>query len=459
MNETRAATAWVAQTAPSTTRLTYALQVDPAPLTVSLSQEDPQPLALRIVVTNATGADVTVGSITFSLPIGEDATDLTWTTDNSEMEASNETEWGCEEPPLTTSGQAPYVLQPATGPSVVLAAGASVTVGIFKLGAGLTPGTSTIGVTEVLSTGKGATSFAVTTFPYGFYFNQLTASVLEGSVPTPVAQVALNQTVTLSWNSSVVEPSAYEIYYSDAVKGQTKVTPEHADSWTSLGLTSDTTFVVAVQVKLAGGVPLTAVMSVTVSVQNPALIASSATVSGPVKATGVVTGVGLCPPGTVIMFHGEITNPANFEASGAGVKGSPYEGWQLCNGQNGSPDLRDRFIAGAGGSYIVGQTGGQDSVAISVGQMPAHEHNGWTGSSAPTLNYPGVHYCSEGVTTGIMVNVQTEDPNGYRPNMLTTRGEAEIQVNPHNHQIPQQGSGQAHENRPQFTALAYLMRT
>ena len=33
-------------------------------------------------------------------------------------------------------------------------------------------------------------------------------------------------------------------------------------------------------------------------------------------------------------------------------------GWILCNGNNGSPDLRDRFVVGAGSSYAVGATGG-----------------------------------------------------------------------------------------------------
>lgn len=33
-------------------------------------------------------------------------------------------------------------------------------------------------------------------------------------------------------------------------------------------------------------------------------------------------------------------------------------GWALCNGANGTPDLRDRFIPGAGSTYAVGANGG-----------------------------------------------------------------------------------------------------
>ena len=34
------------------------------------------------------------------------------------------------------------------------------------------------------------------------------------------------------------------------------------------------------------------------------------------------------------------------------------KGWTLCNGQNNTPDLRNRFIVGAGDEYSVGDVGG-----------------------------------------------------------------------------------------------------
>lgn len=33
-------------------------------------------------------------------------------------------------------------------------------------------------------------------------------------------------------------------------------------------------------------------------------------------------------------------------------------GWHLCDGDNGTPDLRDKFVAGAGDTYAVGDSGG-----------------------------------------------------------------------------------------------------
>jgi hypothetical protein len=46
-------------------------------------------------------------------------------------------------------------------------------------------------------------------------------------------------------------------------------------------------------------------------------------------------------------------------------------GWALCDGTNGTPDLRDRFIVGAGSTYAKGATGGATSVNL------AHTHLVW----------------------------------------------------------------------------------
>ena len=50
------------------------------------------------------------------------------------------------------------------------------------------------------------------------------------------------------------------------------------------------------------------------------------------------------PPGTIVMWAG----PAD----------EIPRGWAVCDGSGGTPDLRDRFIVGAGAHYEAGQTGG-----------------------------------------------------------------------------------------------------
>ncbi|WP_321321486.1 hypothetical protein [Labilibaculum sp.] len=49
-------------------------------------------------------------------------------------------------------------------------------------------------------------------------------------------------------------------------------------------------------------------------------------------------------------------------------------GWSLCDGTNDTPDLRGRFIVGAGGAYDPGANGGNDSIALSSAQLPSHSH-------------------------------------------------------------------------------------
>lgn len=111
------------------------------------------------------------------------------------------------------------------------------------------------------------------------------------------------------------------------------------------------------------------------------------------------------------------------------------EGWALCDGQNGTPDLRDRFVVGAGDSYAVGATGGSDTVTLTTAQMPGHNHS-WYYNTYPQTNqgYPTVFsvWSGEGKVTQGRVDAT-----------ITTTST---------------GSGSAHENRPPYYALCYIMK-
>jgi len=69
---------------------------------------------------------------------------------------------------------------------------------------------------------------------------------------------------------------------------------------------------------------------------------------------------GMVPKGSITMWSGSV----------AGVP----QGWSLCDGSNGTPDLRGRFVIGGGGSYAIGDTGGANSVTLEISQMPSHTH-------------------------------------------------------------------------------------
>ena len=74
------------------------------------------------------------------------------------------------------------------------------------------------------------------------------------------------------------------------------------------------------------------------------------------------------PIGGIIMWSGTI---AEAEA---------LTNWKICDGQNGTPDLRDKFELGVGSSVAAstankGDTNNNNSITLSEGQMPAHNHN------------------------------------------------------------------------------------
>jgi microcystin-dependent protein len=50
-------------------------------------------------------------------------------------------------------------------------------------------------------------------------------------------------------------------------------------------------------------------------------------------------------------------------------------GWALCNGSSGTPDLRNRFVVGAGSTYSVGDTGGSATSTLTTNELPAHTHS------------------------------------------------------------------------------------
>jgi hypothetical protein len=87
--------------------------------------------------------------------------------------------------------------------------------------------------------------------------------------------------------------------------------------------------------------------------------------------------------------------PSGGIAMWSGSIASIPTGWRLCDGTNGTPDLRNRFIIGAGSTYAPGATGGSatstptgtisgstDGTALTEAQMPKHYHRFVTGQLA-----------------------------------------------------------------------------
>lgn len=66
------------------------------------------------------------------------------------------------------------------------------------------------------------------------------------------------------------------------------------------------------------------------------------------------------PQGSIIPWYGD--------------KANIPDGFALCDGTKGTPDLRNRFLVGAGSNYALGDTGGEDQVTLTGTQIGNHYH-------------------------------------------------------------------------------------
>ena len=121
------------------------------------------------------------------------------------------------------------------------------------------------------------------------------------------------------------------------------------------------------------------------------------------------------------------------------------EGWYLCDGTNGTPDLRDRFIVSSGNSYATGDTGGSNSVVLTTDQMPSHNHNVAMSGEA-TFKTGG--YGSYGSKDNV-VSITEETNKYWYTSTASISGSCTCE---------ETGGGKAHENRPPYYALAFIMK-
>ena len=184
----------------------------------------------------------------------------------------------------------------------------------------------------------------------------------------------------------------------------------------------------------------------------------------------------LMPAGSIIMWHGSEVNIPS--------------GWALCDGSSGTPDLRNRFVVGAGDSYAVNSTGGSASVTLTDAQMPNHTHDGSGLSAGPggghshtagTLktDQAGQHkhqiYANDRGNYGSQLDgvgafsddaerlledwADTIRPAGAHTHTITGQTG---HVGDHQHNFSgttgSAGGGNGHENRPPYYAIFYIMK-
>jgi hypothetical protein len=133
----------------------------------------------------------------------------------------------------------------------------------------------------------------------------------------------------------------------------------------------------------------------------------------------------------------------------SGSIGSIPAGYALCNGSNGTPDLRDRFVIGAGSTYAVNATGGSaDSVVVS------HTH-----SATSAVTDPGHSH-----TASVFYNDASTPRNAFRASFPSI-DQTTVSTNSNTTGITvattnaTAGVSGTNANLPPYYALCYIMKT
>lgn len=151
---------------------------------------------------------------------------------------------------------------------------------------------------------------------------------------------------------------------------------------------------------------------------------------GPQGPRGLPGSSAAFPKGVIVSWFGSSNNVP--------------KGWAICNGTNGTPDLRNRFVIGAGDKYNINSKGGRSSIKLTPAQLPNHRHSyddvywsefrGWRApGGASRVRVPG----SLGSRRG-----QDSDNAGYQFRRNTTTA----------------GGNRPFNNIPPYQALLFIMK-
>lgn len=155
------------------------------------------------------------------------------------------------------------------------------------------------------------------------------------------------------------------------------------------------------------------------------------------------------PAGSIIPWYGNLAN-------------IPY-GFALCDGKNGTPDLRDRFLVGAGNAYKLGNIGGENRHALTIDELPAHNHDaqnaiGYFRSRSNTF-YSTWNSKSKTLGSAAASGVFSVVESGLRSEGNADDNRTEFIVKfDGSKMVKSQGLNYSHENRPPYYALYYIMK-
>ena len=147
-----------------------------------------------------------------------------------------------------------------------------------------------------------------------------------------------------------------------------------------------------------------------------------------------LTGIESFLTGMIILWYGDTTNIPT--------------GFVLCDGNNNTPDLRDRFVIGAGNNFSAGNTGGNNSLTLSEANLPSHQHfvvsNDLGGANRTNSNVSANNQVRKGTGAGNIFETYNLASTGSGANAGRSSSV---------------GSGTPIDNKPSYHALCYIMKT
>lgn len=158
----------------------------------------------------------------------------------------------------------------------------------------------------------------------------------------------------------------------------------------------------------------------------------------PLSALDAATQGRLIPVGVILMW--------------SGTAATIPDGWLLCDGTSGTPDLRDRFVMGAGGGQAPGSTGGSAAISLAgaISESGAHNHAITVANqiSGVTLNKVNGAPVAGGGTQVVVRDASLADP-GHTHVATTQEGSGA-----HTHDLDLDDASTI----PPFLALCYIMK-
>jgi len=213
----------------------------------------------------------------------------------------------------------------------------------------------------------------------------------------------------------------------------------------------------------ATGLPLTTGVTGTLPVANGGTGVTTSTGTGNtvLSASPTLTGAPLAPTPAVTDDTTKIATtefvrniiPSGIITMWSGSIVSIPTGWLLCDGSSGTPDLRDRFIVGAGSTYAPAATGGSANAVV-----VSHTHTGTTVSAG--THQHSLQFAASSADDG------PTSPNGTRTDgngVVTTMNgnHLALSAGAHTHTFTTDSSGVSgtNANLPPYYALAYVMKS